>query len=254
MQAAMEHDNLDPSVAERPARRLWRRLFRPLIDLGLAALTEIQVQGRENLPSGGPLLVVANHFTFMDPVVVIRTVPWNIEFLGGAHNPGAPAALRWLPRLWGRYAVFRGTGARAGLLAAEAMLRRGGVLGVFPEAGNWAAVLRPARPGAAFLAARTQSPILPIGLDGLTEVLPQLQRGRRARVTVRIGKPFGPFRGLAERGRERRRQLDEIGHQIMRCIAELIPPERRGHYSDDPAVRAAARSVEVYPWADEPEW
>jgi hypothetical protein len=40
-----------------------------------------------------------------------------------------------------------------------------------------------------------------------------------------------------------------IGHEIMRHIAELLPPEKRGHYSDDPAIREAAKGTEVYPWA-----
>ena len=133
------------------------------------------------------------------------------------------------------------------------MLARDGVLGIFPEAGNWETVLRPARPGAAFLAVRTGTPILPMGFDGLIDILPHLRRGRRARVTVRIGKPLGPFRATG-RGRERRRQLDEIGHQIMRRIARLIPPERRGHYSDDPAIRAAAQGTETYPWDESPEY
>jgi hypothetical protein len=39
----------------------------------------------------------------------------------------------------------------------------------------------------------------------------------------------------------------------MRHIAELIPPEKRGHYSDDPAIREAARGTELYPWADKVE-
>jgi hypothetical protein len=55
------------------------------------------------------------------------------------------------------------------------------------------------------------------------------------------------------RGRERREQLDEIGHEIMRHIAALLPPEKRGHYSDDPAIREAAKGTEVYPWADKVE-
>jgi hypothetical protein len=52
---------------------------------------------------------------------------------------------------------------------------------------------------------------------------------------------------------QRRAQLDEIGHEIMHHIAELIPPEKRGHYSDDPAIREAARGTELYPWADKVE-
>ena len=50
-------------------------------------------------------------------------------------------------------------------------------------------------------------------------------------------------------GRAHRTQLDEIGHEIMRHIAELIPPEMRGYYSDDPAIWEAARGAELYPWA-----
>jgi hypothetical protein len=55
------------------------------------------------------------------------------------------------------------------------------------------------------------------------------------------------------RGRAHRQQLEAIGHEIMQCIAELIPSERRGHYSDDPAIRAAAQGSEVYPWDDAAE-
>jgi hypothetical protein len=74
----------------------------------------------------------------------------------------------------------------------------------------------------------------------------------RAKVRVRIGKPFGPFRAEG-RGRDRRRQLDEFGHEMMSRIARLLPPERRGHYSEDPAIREAARGTELYPWDDEVE-
>jgi hypothetical protein len=39
----------------------------------------------------------------------------------------------------------------------------------------------------------------------------------------------------------------------MRSIASLIPPELRGYYSTDPAIRAAAKGTEQYPWADKVE-
>lgn len=94
--------------------------------------------------------------------------------------------------------------------------------------------------------------ILPIGFDGLTNIFPQLGKGRRALITVRIGKPFGPL-GATGRGHLRRTRVDEIGHEIMRRIADLIPPEKRGHYSDDAAVREAAKGTEIYPWNELPE-
>jgi 1-acyl-sn-glycerol-3-phosphate acyltransferase len=154
--------------------------------------------------------------------------------------------------LWGYHPLYRGTGAKDSLKAAESILRQGGVLGIFPEAGNWATILRPARPGTAFLAARTGAPILPVGLVGLNDVFPSLKRGRRAKIQFNIGKPFGPFK-TDGRGIRLREKLDEIGHEIMRQIAQLIPPERRGHYSDDPAIREAAKGTEIYPWADKIE-
>lgn len=125
-------------------------------------------------------------------------------------------------------------------------------MAISPEVGNWATVLRPLRPGTAFLSVKTGALLLPVGLDGLTEVFPSLWQGRRARVTVNIGKPSGPFNALGA-GRQRCAQLDEIGHEIMRRIAELIPPDKRGHYSDDPVRRAAAQGTEIYPWADKIE-
>jgi 1-acyl-sn-glycerol-3-phosphate acyltransferase len=195
------------------------------------------------------LLVVANHFSYIDPVAMVRVAPWPLEFVGGFRTPNAPVWTALIPKMWGFLPVFRGTGSRHALRVAQRVLNQGGVLGIFPEAGNWAAVLRPARPGAAFLATQTGARILPMGFDGLTEIFPRLRKGRRARVTLRIGEPFGPF-CVTGRGRERRRQLDEIGHEIMRHIAELLPPERRGHYSDDPAIREAAKGTEIYPWAD----
>jgi len=219
----------------------------------LGTISELEIIGKENFPSGGgPLLVVANHFSFLDPVAMVGIVPWPLEFIGGFQMPNAPQSVTWIPKLWGYFPVYRGTGSRGALRDAEEILSQGGILGVFPEAGSWATVLRPARPGAAFLAARTKAKILPMGFDGLTSVFPRLRIGRRSKVTLRIGEAFGPLE-VNGRGRERRQQLNIIGHRIMEHIAQLLPPERRGHYSDDPTIRIAARGTEIYPWATRPE-
>lgn len=235
-----------------PRRRLLRAVMHTLARQAFNALADLEVIGRENLPAQGPLIVVANHFSFLDPALMVGIAPWPMEFLGGFRMPNAPEYVTWIPKLWGYLPVFRGTAARNSLRAAESVLTSGGVLGIFPEGGSWATVLRPPRPGVSFLAARTGVRILPIGFDGLHGMLRRLKRGHRARVTVRIGQPFGPFEA-AGGGRDHRRQLDEIGHEIMRHIAELIPPDVRGHYSDDPAIRAAAQGTEVFPWDSAPE-
>ena len=42
--------------------------------------------------------------------------------------------------------------------------------------------------------------------------------------------------------------MEEIGHEMMRNIAPLLPPERRGFYSDDAKIREAAKGTDAYPW------
>jgi len=234
-----------------PRRVVLRRVLRFLIRLVFSVIADFKIEGRENLPKKGPLLVIINHFNFLDPVALIGILPWPIEFLGGTKLPNAPKYVWWLQRLYGVLHVNRGGVSRETLLASRSVLKQGGILGIAPEGGSWAAVLRPPRPGTSYLATTVAAPILPIGLDGLTEVFP-LKFGRRARVTIRIGQPFGPFY-VSERGETNRDRLEELGHEMMRQISVLIPPERRGHYSNDPAVRAAAQGTEIYPWADQTE-
>jgi 1-acyl-sn-glycerol-3-phosphate acyltransferase len=151
--------------------------------------------------------------------------------------------------LWGFIPVFRGTVSRDTFTTSESILSQKGILAIFPEGGNWANVLRPARPGVAFLAVRTGAPIIPVGFDGLEGFLPRLKQGKRSTITVRIGKSIGPFK-LDVRGRENRAKLDDLGHEIMSSISELIPHEKRGFYSADPLIREAARGTEIYPWDD----
>jgi 1-acyl-sn-glycerol-3-phosphate acyltransferase len=217
-----------------------------------STISDFQVTGREHLPEQGPLLVVGNHFSFLDPVALIAISPWPIEFVGGFRTPNAPPLVSFLRELWGFYPVYRGTGSQVAFRAAQAVLAQRGVMGIFPEGSSAHALLRPPRPGAAFMAARSRTRILPVGFDGLIDVFPSLRKGRRARVTIRIGEPFGPV-DAPGRGRQRRQRLEEIGHEIMFRLAELLPPERRGHYSDDPAIREAAKGTELYPWDVEPE-
>jgi 1-acyl-sn-glycerol-3-phosphate acyltransferase len=235
-----------------PRRRFLRGAMRGLSHLLFCLLTDLEVVGQENLPEGGPLLVALNHFGVADPALIVRITPWPLEVLGAFRTPNAPFWATWLLKLWGYIPVHRGTGSRDALRAMEAVLAQGGVAGVAPEGGSWATVLRPARPGTAFLAVRTGARILPVGIDGTPDIFPSLRQGRRARVTARIGEPFGPFQATGH-GRKRRQQLDEIGHQIMKRIAALIPPERRGFYSEDPAIRAAAKGTEIFPWDTDSE-
>jgi 1-acyl-sn-glycerol-3-phosphate acyltransferase len=229
-----------------PRKLIVRGILRSLSKIAFYLLSDIRFEGKENLPNSGPLLVIANHFSFIDPAAVIRSLPYPIEFVGGAAFPHAPKLVQFIPQLWGYYPVFRGTGSRYALRAAEQILKQNGVLGIMPEGGSWAEVLRPARPGAAYLASQTGAKVLPLGIFGLNAIFP-FRLGKRPKAVIRIGKPVGPFLTTGK-GRERREQLDQIGLELMKSIAALLPDQYRGFLAEDPTTRAAAIGTEDYPW------
>lgn len=234
-----------------PRRRVSRFLIKNLIHAAFRIFTDFELIGAEYIPDKGPIIITANHFSFADSVAMLRIAPPSIELFAGANPAFTPGWAKMLPKLWGVLRVYRGTGSRKAIRAAESVLKQGGFFGIFPEGGAWANVLRPPRPGAAYLAARTNTQILPVGFYGFNDLFP-LRLRNRPKVTIKVGKPFGPF-FTSGRGRERRAQLDRIGHQIMEKIAEQLPAESRGYYSDDPELREAAREAALYPW-DHANW
>lgn len=234
-----------------PRRLIPRTLLKGLIHAAFHTLTDFQVIGRERVPDHGPVILAGNHFSYADSVAMLEIAPPTIEMFAGSNPAFTPAWAKLLPRLWGVLYVYRGTGSRKALRAAESVLKQGGYFGIFPEGGAWAEMLRPARPGTAYLAARTGAPVLPVAFTGFRDVFP-LRLRDQAEVTIRVGNLIGPFETTG-RGRERRRQLDEIGDTIMRSIAELLPDELRGMYSSDSKIREKAREVSDYPW-DQQDW
>jgi 1-acyl-sn-glycerol-3-phosphate acyltransferase len=239
-----------PTELEDLQKRRPVRLFLMwLAKVAFALLTRLEIEGRENFPKKGPLLMVGNHFSMVDIAAFVRAAPYPVEFIGGAVFANVPGFMSIFPRLWGYLPVHRGTGSRFALKQAEKVLNNDGVLAIFPEGGSHARMLRPARPGTAFMAVRTKARVVPVGLIGMDDVFESLVKFRRAKIRIRIGKPFGPFE-VTGRGREKREQLDKIGDEIMQSIADLIPPEKHGYLSDNPELRA---EVMDYPWDNQVE-
>ena len=144
MTTANSSDSAKPTRrSNQPLRKFMQFLARGVFKV----LTDMEIEGQENFPKSGPLIMVGNHFSFIDPAAFISIAPWPMDFIGGAVTPHAPKIVQFIPRLWGYLPVYRGTGSTYALKEAEKILRSGGVVGIFPEGGSWAQVLRPARPG-----------------------------------------------------------------------------------------------------------
>jgi len=216
-----------------PRRRLIRRTLRGAIRLAASVIADYRIEGQENLPKQGPLLIVGNHFHFLDTIGPIHCTDYLLEFINDTIMPNAPATMKFLPSLWGTLKILQGTANLEAMRASEAVLAQGGVLAIFPEGHVHRLPLGKPLPGASFLALRSGVPILPIGTysEDNWDIFGALTRkNRRARIVTRIGKPFGPLApGDLDKipGRE---EVKAAGWEIMSRIADLLPPHARGVY------------------------
>ena len=200
----------------------------------VSMLTKTKVGGRENIPREGPFIIIINHFSYVDPIFVLHAVQKPISFLA-ASDQKIKWYFIWAPFIYGFIPTNRKALAPSTIKNATRALKGNEILGIFPEGTSTSLKLRPAKNGAAYLSALTESRMLPIGISGLENVWKQLFRGIKPKVTINIGRPFGPF--LLPKNRKKREGcLLEIGNEGMCRIAALLPKEQRGVFKSNPKV------------------
>ena len=159
------------------------------------ALFRLTITGRERIPHAGGAVIVANHESWLDPIIVPLALPRKPAFLAMEELWGMPV-VRPALRAYGSLAIplQRGAVDASALRRALKVLEDGHLLIVFPEGGiSPDGHLRPFHRGAAMLAARAGVPLIPIALDGTSDALPLGRILPRLRpITVRIGTPIEP--------------------------------------------------------------
>jgi 1-acyl-sn-glycerol-3-phosphate acyltransferase len=137
----------------------------------------LRVSGRERLASlaSGSAVIVANHESLADILVLLASLPIQVRFLAKRRIFSVPV-LGWSIRAAGFIPVDRGDHRRgaATFEAAMARLQGGRSVIVFPEETRTrTGELLPFKKGAALLALRSGLPILPVGIAGTRQVLPR---------------------------------------------------------------------------------
>jgi 1-acyl-sn-glycerol-3-phosphate acyltransferase len=222
-------------------RRLpfWPRFSGAVLRIAAACLTRVKVEGVENIPADGPVLVVCNHASNADGLLLIAYV---VPKLGRRMRwPGKEEAMHWPILGWGMrqngvFGIRRGAGDLEAFKLAKSVLDDGGVLAIFPEGTRSPdGALREAKEGATVLAVRSGAPILPIAIVGSQRFWPKgklLPRPGR-RMTVRVGESFTLQR---PDGADRHESLRGATAELMTHVAELLPPEQRGVYAESVAA------------------
>ena len=202
------------------------RLSWILVRLALRIFFGFRIEGNHHEPVAGPLLIVSNHVSDLDPLVVAVAFRRRVRFMAKIELFHVPL-LRWWITACGAFPVHRGQPDRQAFRTARSILERGGALVMFPEGTRGSSLhdLRPPESGAALLALRTGATILPVAVIGTDRVLPRGARGlERGRILVRVGAPIrvAGAPGPAATGRADRDRIDTIGRQFMSVIAGLL--------------------------------
>ena len=201
-----------------------------------------RVEGVENVPLEGPLIVCPNHNGTIDPPLVPAFVPRGDTWSMAKSEYFRKPLLKLLFTSYQAFPVVRHTADRGALRRSLDLLREGHALVIYPEGTRIdSGVLATPEPGAGFIAQRCGCPVLPVALTGTRECLPKgALWPRRVPVKVRFGKPFIVQQRRPDGSRVTH---EEAADTIMLAIAEMLPPEKRGKYADLDAARKRLEGV-----------
>lgn len=206
-----------------------RRLVQPVA----RRLWKFELEGFGQLPSMGPAILCSNHVSFLDSAFLMVHAPRNISFVGKSEYMDSWKTRRLLPAL-GMIPIDRAGGEKslAALEAAEQVLRRGELFGIFPEGTRSRdGMLYKGHTGAARLALQVGCPIFPVGVVGTREIQPPDAKFPKlgGTVRIRIGAPISIERYLQRQ--DDHLILRELIDEVMFEIRSLTGQEYRDVYA-----------------------
>ena len=186
-------------------------------------------RGRE-CPAKGPIDICPNHSATLDPRWFLRSCRDDTWSMAKFEYFRKPLMAFWF-HAYQAFPVVRHSADRTALRRSFDLLKAGHALIMYPEGTRIeSGVLAKPEPGAGFIAQKAACPVLPVGLTGTRECFPKGARWpRRTRVSITFGKPFMV---LQKRADGTRVSHEDASDAIMVAIAELLPPEQRGEFSD----------------------
>lgn len=217
-------------------------------------LWKLNIEGAENIPAEGPAIICPNHISFFDSVFVMTFVGRNISFVGKAEYMDSWKTKHLFPAL-GMIPIDRAGGGKsdAALDAAEQVLRRGELFGIYPEGTRSRdGMLYKGHTGAARLAMRVGCPIIPVGIVGTREIQPPdtFMPKIGLECTLRFGRPV-----TVDRYRDREDDhmvWREMTDEVMFEIRDLTGQEYRNVYASKRPETLNAGTTVVSPAAANP--
>jgi len=216
------------NVARQPKR--WEvalyRFVRVLIFAVAKAFGRIEIIGREHLPESGAYVLAPVHRSNIDFALASLVTPRRMRYMGKA----SIWKIKFLNPLWdalGAFPVHRGAADREALRTSTAVLESGQALVMFPEGTRQTGpVVQELFDGTAYVAAKTQAPIVPVGIGGSEKAMPKGAKFiHPSKIVVVIGEPLQPP-APSDAGRTSRRAVKELTDQLHAEIQKLFDEAR----------------------------
>ena len=208
---------------------MFRRIANFVLGIVCRILFKLDVVDVHHVPTQGPFIAMMNHIYYVDPILVATLAPRNIVIMSKIENYQNPL-LALVMHLYGTFPVRRGELDMTAIRTSLRLLEEGHGLLMAPEGTRSKThTLQEGRDGVAWLAVRSNTPIVPVALSGQEHLGHNLRRLRRTPLRVVFGRPF---RFRPEQGVPLRQQLPRMTREAMYQLAGLLPPDYRGVYSD----------------------
>jgi 1-acyl-sn-glycerol-3-phosphate acyltransferase len=188
----------------------YRLVARFVVPVFLRLFARVTVEGLDQVPRSGPVILAANHRDNLDPYLLLHLLP-RLVHVGARPDAFGTGGLCGI---WRRLGAFPADAW--GMRYALSLLVDGGAVALFPQA-MISAELRNASGAVGLVALHSGAPVVPIAIVGTQSVHMSWPFVWRARVSVRFGQPV-----VFSRGPGARRSLavaDEILHQIGELLA-----------------------------------
>jgi 1-acyl-sn-glycerol-3-phosphate acyltransferase len=206
--------------------RVWARVW-----------LRLSIQGVSNTPRNGPLLLVGNHASYLDPPLLGCGLPRPVLYLAQKGLAKFPP-LRWWMRKVGVGLIDRNAPSKDVLRFLSDALQKGACVAMFPEGtrSNDGRVA-PFRSGVEFLVRRTGASVLPIGIDGAFAAYPRGAKfPRPKKCVVRVGEAWPADRVLAPGG------VDALRREVARLANAQLREDAEAQVSNGPGENPVSLS------------
>jgi 1-acyl-sn-glycerol-3-phosphate acyltransferase len=213
---------------------LWYEFTYLVSMTGMTLGFSLRTEGRHNVPATGPALLIANHQSYLDPVLVGLSSRRHLRYLA-RKTLFRHRLFRWLIQSLNAVPIDQEGVGKEGIRTVLEQLRGGQAVVVFPEGERTGTgAMSPLKPGIHLLLKKSQAPIVPVGIAGAYDALPRWRKyphlaplflpAGRATIAVCAGRPIDGRR-FADMPRDQ--ALNELFTELQKVAARAEHLRRR---------------------------